>query len=814
MSESIQHMADELPEPLRERTRVRTGGSTEPGERVVYWMRNAARGHDNPALEVCLHLAELLDQPPLVLQTVTSMYPYASDRHHLFQLQGARDVAGELEDRGIPYALFVQTAQDQLPLQKVVRESALLVVEELHVKPFSHWGPALGDAAGTPVLSVDTDCIVPVTLPDAYHDRAYKFRNATEEAREDRIDHTWTNRSPDRTDANVDQLPFDPVEPRSADLLDLIQRCDIDHGVGPVPHRTGGSDAGYRRWNAFREDGLNTYHQRRNDPAQPEAVSRLSPYLHYGHVSPFRVARDAYEQEGDGPDKFIDELITWRELAHHYCFHHDDYNRFSGLPEWAQKTLNKYRGDDRDTVYDWDTLARARTGDRLWDLCQQSLLTHGELHNNVRMTWAKQLLRWTETPERALRIAIDLNNRYALDGRDPNSYGGILWCFGLFDRPYDTDREVIGQVRPRTTDWHADRLDLDGLETHVQRPLTEPGLSVGVVGAGIAGSTAARILRNHGVSVDVYEKSRGSGGRCSTRRVERDDGPWFYFDHGAQYFTARSPVFRRFVQSALRRGDVSAWSPDLGALEDGDITPVQSDTRRFVGVPGNSTLADVLLDDVSPSYDRRVQSVRSNADALTLTDEDGMDEEYDAVVVTAPPKQTADMIETDCPALAERCREVHMVPVWALLIGFDASVPVDRDAVFLDTDVLGWTARNSSKPGRSGGESWVVHATSAWTSGHLEIDSEAVAEQLLDEWRACLDLSADVEPVYAQAHRWRYARAEVPADRMVLQSSDGSVVVAGDWLTENRIEGAFRSGRVAAGRVFHELARRGEGRGL
>jgi len=422
----VEEWIEDLPEALRERTRVRTGGTTDVrGDRVLYWMRNAARGHENPALEVTLRLAGTLDKPPLVVHPITSMYPYSSDRHHLFQLQGARDVAGELAERGIPYALMLQEAGDDLSLKSLVQNSALLVVEEIPVRPFSVWGPALGDAVGTPVLSVDTDCIVPMTLPDAYHDRAYKFRRATEDERSERIDRTWSAFAPERSDVNMKELPFDPVDPRTVDLPDRIARCEIDHGVGPVPHRTGGASSGYRRWAAFRSDGLDSYHHRRNTPAQPGAVSRLSPYLHYGHVSPFRIAREARQHDGEGAEKFIDELITWRELAHHFCFHHDDYNRFSGLPDWARKTLRTHRDDEREILYDWDKLARARTGDRLWDLCQRSLLTHGELHNNVRMTWAKQLQHWTDRPERALRIAIDLNNRYALDGRDPNSYPAL-----------------------------------------------------------------------------------------------------------------------------------------------------------------------------------------------------------------------------------------------------------------------------------------------------------------------------------------------------------------------------------------------------
>jgi len=349
---------------------------------------------------------------------------------------------------------------------------------------------------------------------------------------------------------------------------------------------------------------------------------------------------------------------------------------------------------------------------------------------------------------------------------------------------------------------------MDGFETHVRRPLTEPDVSVAVVGAGVSGATAARVLRNHGLPVDVYEKSRGSGGRSSTRRVERDEGPSFHLDHGAQYFTAGAPVFRRFVQSGVRRGALSVWSPQIGVLEEGTMRMKEGDTRRFVAVPGMSSLADLLLDDVTPEYRSRVEALRSDDEHVFVRTETETHGPYDAVIVTAPPPQSADMIEGLWPEGAAACRSVLMVPVWALLLGFEQPVPIDADAVFLDTDTLRWTARNTSKPGRTGGESWVAHAASGWSARHLEEESPAVAEALLEEWYRCLDVSPERTPSYLSAHRWRYARAEEPADETVLASPGERVVLAGDWLCSNRIEGAFRSGRVAASRVLHGLTRR------
>ncbi len=798
-------LIETFPERLAERTRVRTGENREIEEGpVIYWMRNAARGHENPALNALIHSANRLDQALLVLHAITSVYPYASDRHHTFQLQGARDAHAELSDRDIPYVLYVQNRETapQMPFREMVRKAGLLIVEEIPVAPFSRWGPALGEAIGTPVLSVDADCIVPMTWPDRFHDRAYKFRNATGDAREKRLAPDWSMPELDVEVAASPPLPFEPINPRDVAIPRLLAHCNVDHGIGPVPDRPGGAKAGYERWNQFRKEGLQTYHRDRNNPAKPGKVSRLSPYLHYGHVAPFRIAREAARTNGDGSDKFIDEFVTWRELAHHFCFFHEDYNRFSALPEWARKTLEDHADDERPEIMDWDRLSRAETGDCLWDLCQRSLLTHGELHNNVRMTWAKQLLQWTTSPRQALRIAVDLNNRYALDGRDPNSYGGILWCFGLFDRPYDRDRPIVGQVRPRSTDWHADRIDLDTFSAHVDRPVVREEPTVAVVGAGIAGTTAARLLSNHGVDVLLLEKSRGMGGRAATRRVEPEENRSFHFDHGAPYFTARTPSFRRVVQSLLRRDDVEVWNPRLAVSDEKGLRSKTTSTRRFVAVPGMSSLAGAMLSDVTTHTSTYVQELRPDEDRLLIRPEDEPDRICDYAVVTAPPPQAATMVEPVSKRLSDRCRSVRFCPVWSVLMGFPRSIETRFDAVFVNDGPLDWIARNSSKPGRPDTACWVLHATDEWTRDHFDADHTTIIRRLRQEWEDRLNLKDPPEPVFASAHRWRYARAETPLRGGAFVDEDAGVVVAGDTFGNRRIEAAFRSGRNAAGRIL------------
>ena len=269
-------------------------------------------------------------------------------------------------------------------------------------------------------------------------------------------------------------------------VLGLVAACDIDHGVGPVFHTPGGSAAGYARWDAFvQSGGLRSYARRRNDPLR-NGVSRMSAYLHYGMVSPLRLAREAFAEGSDGAEKYLDELLVWRELAYHWCFHTPDPESYEeAVPAWAQETMAEALGDARE-VLDAETLERARTGDALWDVCQTSLLRNGELHNNVRMTWGKAVPLWTRTPREAMARLIDLNHRFALDGRDPSSYGGLLWCLGLFDSPKGPS-PVLGQVRGRRTEVHARRLDVEAYARRVERPAHPSPPRTLVIGAGFAG---------------------------------------------------------------------------------------------------------------------------------------------------------------------------------------------------------------------------------------------------------------------------------------------------------------------------------------
>ncbi len=659
-----------LPTRLRERTRLVGHPRKRPmGELVVYWLHHAMRAHENPALDVAVTVANECRLPLLVYQGVPERYPYASDRHHTFILEGARDLEEQFNKRGIHYALYVETRQNRGPnLRELYNRAAVLVTEELPVEPFRSWTRRLAEAAATPVLCVDTACIVPMQLVGKVYDRAFQFREDTQPLYDKRVPQLWEDAEPSLVTA-ISDLPFEPIRLASSNLADIVSECEIDHGIAPVPHTRGGSVAGYMRWESFKSNGLGSYSRRRNDPLV-EGTSRLSPYLHYGMVSPLRVAREAIESKSPGAEKYLDELLIWRELAYTFCFYRRDHETLAALPDWARQTLAEHRMDPRPVIHSWETLARGSTGDALWDAAQRSLLIHGELHNNVRMTWGKALLNWTPDAQTALTLLIDLNHRYALDGRDPASYGGILWCLGQFDRPFKPARPILGTVRDRSTTDHAKRLDPDRYCKHTTRPLHQPRPRAAVIGAGVSGLICARTLLDHGVEVTVFEKSRGVGGRMATRRTV--EGP--RFDHGAQYFTVRDERFERYVKSWTQDGIVAPWEGRICSLIDGRPQWKENTTPRFVGVPGMSSICRHLAADLNIQFSTQVNAPERRENTWNICDVDGRHlGEFDYVISSAPAPQSAELL-AGAPILQQQAKLTKMHACWAVMVSFDESL--------------------------------------------------------------------------------------------------------------------------------------------
>ena len=340
-------------------------------------------------------------------------------------------------------------------------------------------------------------------------DRPYKFRDATKKMRKKRLQATWpvTDLQPE---AYSGPLPFEPINvvediKNLNNRFELLRTCSIDPSVLPVWHERGGEQAALSKWQQFYDKGLNGYARRRNNAADPNGVSRLSAAFHYGFLSPMRVAREAAAVGTKSAEKYLDELLIFREHPWHHIFSVTDPYASSNLPEWALQSWRDTSDDPRVIRLKDHQMEYAESPSTLWNICQQSLLRHGELHNNLRMTWGKAVPLWTESLEHSLFIGQTLNDKYALDGRDPSSVVGIQWCHGLFDRPFFPSMPVMGVVRKRDILTHASRLDVDSYEHHVNRSPGHGERTYHVVGTDIVASSVARMLHDNGLDVCIVE---------------------------------------------------------------------------------------------------------------------------------------------------------------------------------------------------------------------------------------------------------------------------------------------------------------------
>lgn len=325
--------------------------------------------------------------------------------------------------------------------------------------------------------------------------------------------------------------------------------------------------------------------------------------------------------------------------------------------------------------------------------------------------------------------------------------------------------------------------------------------TVAVIGAGLAGLTLAHVLTERGYPVTVFDKGRGPGGRTTTRR----EGEYF-FDHGCQYLTVHDERFQRYLDVWAEQGVVSAWKMRLANVQEGVLTPLLDETRRWVGVPGMNAIAKRLADGLEVEQGVRVNALISDEAGWSLVSEQPLpDERYEIVVVATPPDQAVPLL-AQSPTLQASAASVRMQPCWAVMLAFEYDLELPFDAAFVRASPLVWVCNNGSKPGRPGPESWVLHASPAWSRAHLEDTPDQVAAELVDAFFKAVGCKR-VVPAFVRAHRWRYAAPENPLASPCQWDAEQNLAACGDWCHSPRAEGAFLSGLQLAERILSERPR-------
>jgi len=426
------------------RITIRRAGPPDPdGSCVVYWMQRAQRGRDNPALDVAVDAANALGKPVVVF-FAPRPFPPANLRHYAFLAQGIPDIADALEKRSIGLVLR-RFPNHSLPKFCDEVKPALVIGDENPIRQAEGWRVTVAKKLKLPLWTVDADVIVPSKLLEKAQYAAHVIRPRLQDRLKDFLV------APANPKAKVPWSKPRSLKSLSAAAINLDTLTDgwkIDRSVQPVSAWRGGLTEAHRLLKDFVRHKLERYTRDRNHP-ETEGTTRLSPYLHFGHICPHTIALAV--QNADAPavakEAFLNQLITWRELSINLVHFNSNYDTFECGESWAHRTLAKHAKDPRPVIYSEQQLENAETHDPLWNAAQMQMVSTGWMHNYLRMYWAKKILEWTPSPTHAHQIAVRLNDKYELDGRDPNGYSGIAWSIvGKFDRPW-FERPIFGQIR-------------------------------------------------------------------------------------------------------------------------------------------------------------------------------------------------------------------------------------------------------------------------------------------------------------------------------------------------------------------------------
>ncbi len=461
------------------------------GKYVLYWMTANRRLHSSFSLQRAVEWAIHLNRPVLVFEALRCDYEWASIRFHRFVIQGMQDNKAAAVKAGVAYYPYVERSRGEGSglLESLAEEACVVVTDDFPCFFIPRMVKAVARRVPVKMEAVDSNGIYPMRATERVFTRAFSFRIHLQKTLA-----PFLTDFPDKNPLSTNGLVLGsciPPEilshwPEATDELltasvAALSDLPIDQSVGPA-FQNGGEVAARKQLAGFVKQRMARYADDRNQPDN-DPSSGLSAYLHFGHISAHEVflkvsaseewrpdqlndvkktkgSREGWWNMSPAAEAFLDELITWRELGYNACCHDPNYDKFESLPDFARITLEQHASDPREYVYTYEQFRDAQTHDDIWNAAQTQLVTEGRMHNYLRMLWGKKILEWCETPQDALRVMIDLNNRYAVDGRNPNSYSGIFWVLGRYDRAWGPERPIFGKIRFMSSDSTRKKLKL------------------------------------------------------------------------------------------------------------------------------------------------------------------------------------------------------------------------------------------------------------------------------------------------------------------------------------------------------------------
>ena len=423
---------------------------------VLYWMQASQRAGCNHALEYAIEKANGLRKPLLVLFGITENFPNANLRHYYFMLEGLKETKADLAKRGIQLVIVRQSPEKAAI--EFAKDACLVVVDGGYLRIQKQWREYVAEHIDCPLIEVESDVIVPVEEASGKDE----YSAGTLRPKITRLLSTYLVPLKKR------KLKLDSLGLRFDSFnLDMIDTLNIDKSVKPSPIFHGGTAEAKKHLRAFIAKKLTRYDHDSNDPSI-DGLSNMSPYLHFGQISPLYVAIETSTHGGNGLESYLEELIVRRELSINFVYYNRSYDSYECLPPWAKRTLEFHKKDKREYVYSLEEFEVARTHDPYWNVAQTEMVITGKMHGYMRMYWGKKIIEWSKTPQAAYKTMLYLNDKYEIDGRDPNGFANVAWCFGLHDRPWG-ERPIFGKTRYMNAAGLERKFDMDAYLDRIEK---------------------------------------------------------------------------------------------------------------------------------------------------------------------------------------------------------------------------------------------------------------------------------------------------------------------------------------------------------
>jgi deoxyribodipyrimidine photo-lyase len=415
-------------------------------------MQASKRTKYNYALDYSIQLSNKYKKPLIVFFGLTDNFPDANLRHYHFMLQGLKDVKKYLDDLGLKF--IIQKISPEKGITNLSKESCVVVVDRGYLRIQRFWRKYAAENMKCPLIQVEGDVIVPVEKASDKEEFAARTIRPKISNKKDDYLYPLKSINPAINSLNNKLETID-----LKDIKKILSEINLDKSVKPVENFYGGQKYAEKFLKDFLKNKIDKYDELKNDPNK-DYVSNLSPYIHFGQISTIKIALEVKNINSPGSEAFLEELIIRRELSINFIYYNKKYDSYDGLPEWTKKSIEEHITDKRKYSYSLEDFENAETHSDYWNAGQKQMIKTGKMHGYMRMYWGKKIIEWTKSPREAYKIALYLNNKYELDGRDPNGFTGVAWCFGKHDRPWK-ERTIFGKIRYMNANGLRRKFDID-----------------------------------------------------------------------------------------------------------------------------------------------------------------------------------------------------------------------------------------------------------------------------------------------------------------------------------------------------------------